>query len=154
MSDSERGQGNDADDEKLRGVSCERRRGSERSARGVDGDGENFETESDRVVDLEVLRSRRSEEPTLGRNILEDREVRVDRGRVVDRKGEVDRRVGRLLDLNVVERASAELNRRRRRVKRRGFDPLKVRAKDCDGASAISARMGSDGGRRQTYSSG
>lgn len=26
MSDSERGQGNDADDEKLRGVSCERRR--------------------------------------------------------------------------------------------------------------------------------
>lgn len=106
-----------------------------RDARRIDGNGEDFERQSNGVVDPEVLHGRRSKEPALARNVPEDGEVRVDRRRVVDRKGEVDRRVGRLLDLDVVERTPAEPDCRRGRVERRRFDLLKVDAKDCKGAS-------------------
>lgn len=103
--DSERGQAKEAEEEKLRArikslsvialysevnasavVACHSRR--------TNRHGQNLELEVDLIIDREVAgaAARSREESTLGGNILEDREVAIVRGRVVDLEREVDGR--------------------------------------------------------------
>lgn len=118
--------------------SCERdgsapgvgRCSSRTGVRWVDRHRNDLELERDRVVDREV-RLCPAEQAALADDALGDRKRRVICEGVVDREGEVDRRVRVLRDVDVLERAATEVLRRRGRVRARRGDLVKVDSENC-----------------------
>lgn len=127
MSLSLSGQSNDVEEENLHASATSSTRVG---ALGRDLDREDFEAQLDRVVHLELADGRAEESAARG-NVAQDREVRVDRGRVVDAEREANRRVAVLGNVDVREGAAPERRRRRGRVVRDGVNRLEVGAKDC-----------------------
>lgn len=88
-----------------------------------------FQSQSNRIINPQ-LTDRPTDESTLGRDITEDREIRIESGGVVDAERETNRRTRIFGNVDVGERTAAKGDVRSGGVKGVGGDGIKVGAKD------------------------